>query len=243
MFTGNKHLCWSLCLVKLQASRPATLLNTDSNKVFSCVILRSFYEQPFQKTKANGCLCYFSRHLEHLRFPSSKIYVQIFICVTCAESYVKPTPRFFTIWYTIYIVIVSSGQLFWLVYFTSSFTWFSLCFSRFYWHNSYIGKTFFEEVFCCWFRALVVASFFHWKLAVFIEVTVCKLERRTDSGRFSPCLSRLIEIIDPYFKEILFKELLTCYLRNFIVIRHKLFPIKISSLHWNCGARTWKENK
>ena len=30
IFTG-KHLCWSLFLIKLQASRPETLLEIDSN--------------------------------------------------------------------------------------------------------------------------------------------------------------------------------------------------------------------
>ena len=48
-FTG-KHLCWSLFLVKLPASRPATLLKRDPNtEVFSCEIFKNtFFAENFQ---------------------------------------------------------------------------------------------------------------------------------------------------------------------------------------------------
>ena len=35
IFTG-KHLCWSIILIKLQAQRPATLLNKTPTRVFPC---------------------------------------------------------------------------------------------------------------------------------------------------------------------------------------------------------------
>ena len=33
---SDKHLCWSLILIKLQTFKPATLLKRDINTVFSC---------------------------------------------------------------------------------------------------------------------------------------------------------------------------------------------------------------
>ena len=38
----GKHLCWSLFLIKLQASRPATLLKRDSNTGVFLLSLRDF---------------------------------------------------------------------------------------------------------------------------------------------------------------------------------------------------------
>ena len=38
----EKHLCWSLFLIKLQAFRPVTLLKRKPNQVFSCEICEMF---------------------------------------------------------------------------------------------------------------------------------------------------------------------------------------------------------
>ena len=118
MITGNKHLCWSLCLVKLQASRPATLLNTDSNKVFSCVILRSFYEQLFQKTKANVPLLLFTPPGTFALSFQQNICADFYLCDVRRELCKANSEIFYYLIYNIYCVIVSSGQPFWSVYFT-----------------------------------------------------------------------------------------------------------------------------
>ena len=53
----EKHLCWSLFLIKLQALVPATLLKIDSNTGFFTWILQNFEEHPFWRASANGCFC------------------------------------------------------------------------------------------------------------------------------------------------------------------------------------------
>ena len=56
IFIG-KHLCWSLflILIKLQASRPATLLKRDSSPDVFLLILRIFEEHLFWRTSTNSC--------------------------------------------------------------------------------------------------------------------------------------------------------------------------------------------
>ena len=49
VITG-KHLCESLFLIKLQASRPATLLKRDPDTGVFLWILRNFWEHLFHKT-------------------------------------------------------------------------------------------------------------------------------------------------------------------------------------------------
>ena len=48
IFTG-KNLCWSHFLIKLQASRPETLLKKDSNTVFSCEYCEIFKSTCFEE--------------------------------------------------------------------------------------------------------------------------------------------------------------------------------------------------
>ena len=56
IFTG-KHLYWSLFLIKLQAFRPATLLNRGSNTGVSCEICEIFkniyFEEHLRATASN----------------------------------------------------------------------------------------------------------------------------------------------------------------------------------------------
>ena len=46
----EKHLCWSLFVIKLQAWRPAPLLKRASNKVFSCEYCENFKNGFFCRT-------------------------------------------------------------------------------------------------------------------------------------------------------------------------------------------------
>ena len=46
MFTG-KHLCWSLLLIELHASRPATFLKRDSSTAVFLCILQNFQDHLF----------------------------------------------------------------------------------------------------------------------------------------------------------------------------------------------------
>ena len=48
IFTG-KHLCWSLLLRHLRASRPATFLKRDSDTVFSCEYCKIFKNTYFDE--------------------------------------------------------------------------------------------------------------------------------------------------------------------------------------------------
>ena len=50
----EKHLCWSLFLIKLQALRAATLFKTDFSTGVFLWILRNFYEQLFLKNTSVG---------------------------------------------------------------------------------------------------------------------------------------------------------------------------------------------
>ena len=55
----EKHLCWSLFLIKLQAFRPVTLLKRKPNQVFSCEICEMFKNTFF---------------IEHIRWLLLKLY-------------------------------------------------------------------------------------------------------------------------------------------------------------------------
>ena len=56
------HSCWSLFLIKLQASRPATLLKRDFN---TGAFLWNFSEHFFLQNTSSGCFCYLKRwHFE-----------------------------------------------------------------------------------------------------------------------------------------------------------------------------------
>ena len=50
---AGKYLCWSLCLIKFQAWRPAALLRTDSYKCFP-VKLEKFFRTPFLRNTFGG---------------------------------------------------------------------------------------------------------------------------------------------------------------------------------------------
>ena len=52
----EKHLCWSLFLIKLQVFRAAALLKRDSNTGFFLWILPNFQKHLFWRTPVNGCL-------------------------------------------------------------------------------------------------------------------------------------------------------------------------------------------
>ena len=56
IFTG-KHLCWSLCWIKLQTWPTAALWKRDSNTVVFLWILQNFYEQLFLQNTTGGCFC------------------------------------------------------------------------------------------------------------------------------------------------------------------------------------------
>ena len=51
----EKHLCWSLFLIKLQAFRPVTLLKKVSNTSVCLWNLWSYKEHLFWRTSANDC--------------------------------------------------------------------------------------------------------------------------------------------------------------------------------------------
>ena len=53
-FSG-KHLCWSLSLIHLKASRPTTLLKKDSNTGVFLLNFQNFYENLVWRTSANYC--------------------------------------------------------------------------------------------------------------------------------------------------------------------------------------------
>ena len=61
-FTG-KHLYWSLCLIKLQAFRPTTLLQRDSTGVFCeiCEIFKITYFEEHLRTAASREACIIKR--------------------------------------------------------------------------------------------------------------------------------------------------------------------------------------
>ena len=52
---SQNHLCWSVLLMKFKATRPATLLKSDSSKDTFLQILQSFCEQLFCRISANSC--------------------------------------------------------------------------------------------------------------------------------------------------------------------------------------------
>ena len=65
----EKHLCWSLFLIKSQAFRPATLLKRDSTQVFSCEYSENSKNTFFKEhlrwlllTKKNSVFGQFSRN-------------------------------------------------------------------------------------------------------------------------------------------------------------------------------------
>ena len=62
IFTG-KHLCWSLCLIKLQACRPATLLKGDSYTGVFFWKLRNFWENLFKRKPLVAASACCLRHL------------------------------------------------------------------------------------------------------------------------------------------------------------------------------------
>ena len=64
-FTG-KYLCWSLFLIKLQASRPATLLRRDSNTGVFLSNFRNFQEHLFNRT--SPVATFETKHMLHLPF-------------------------------------------------------------------------------------------------------------------------------------------------------------------------------
>ena len=51
----GKHLRWSLFLIDLQAYKPTTLLQRDSNTGVFLWILWKFYKHLFQRTSVNDC--------------------------------------------------------------------------------------------------------------------------------------------------------------------------------------------
>ena len=55
---SQKHLYWSLFLIKLQVFRPATLLKRDYNTVFSCeiseIFKNTFFEEYLRTTGSHG---------------------------------------------------------------------------------------------------------------------------------------------------------------------------------------------
>ena len=53
----GKHLCWSLCLIKLQVSRPAFLSKRDSNTGAFLWNLQNLLENLFLKNTSSGCFC------------------------------------------------------------------------------------------------------------------------------------------------------------------------------------------
>ena len=59
IFTG-KHLCWSLLLIDLQASKPATFFKRDSSTSVFLWILQNFWEHLFCWKSANNCFCSFN---------------------------------------------------------------------------------------------------------------------------------------------------------------------------------------
>ena len=71
IFTGN-HLWWSLFLTKLQAIRPTTLLERDSNTGVYLGILRNCWEQLFLRTSANGC--FYNKKINFSLFPNETWY-------------------------------------------------------------------------------------------------------------------------------------------------------------------------
>ena len=54
----RKHLCWSLLLIDLWASRPATLLKRDSSTGAFLWILQNFQEHLFWRKSVNNCFCH-----------------------------------------------------------------------------------------------------------------------------------------------------------------------------------------
>ena len=55
----GKHLCWSLFLIKLRSSGPATLFKRDSNAIVFQWNLRNFSEHLCWKRFVNHCFCIF----------------------------------------------------------------------------------------------------------------------------------------------------------------------------------------
>ena len=53
----GKHLCWSLCLIKLQVSRPAFLSKRDSNTGTFLWNLQNLLENLFLKNTSSDCFC------------------------------------------------------------------------------------------------------------------------------------------------------------------------------------------
>ena len=51
----RKHLCWSLFLIQLQSTSPATILKRNSSIGIFLWTLPNFQEHLFWKTSANGC--------------------------------------------------------------------------------------------------------------------------------------------------------------------------------------------
>ena len=51
----EKYLCWSLFLINLQAYKPPTLLQRDSNTGVFLWILRKFWKPLFQRASVNNC--------------------------------------------------------------------------------------------------------------------------------------------------------------------------------------------
>ena len=78
---AEKHLYWSLFIIKLQGSRSAALLKRDSNTGAFLWILRNFWKHLVYRTPPGGCFwmqCHWSFFGSQTRFGS------------CAVSYCSP---------------------------------------------------------------------------------------------------------------------------------------------------------
>ena len=80
----RKRLCWSLFLVKFQAWRPVALLKRDSNRDVFLWILRSFWENIFQRTlpvaalyfkSVGNSMTYINREIEGIYFQYNTLYL------------------------------------------------------------------------------------------------------------------------------------------------------------------------